>query len=162
VLSELPLWTWLRIGASALGFVVALVAFAHTLAAASFRHAIGIGLGWAGVSYLLIAGLLCIAESRSGDYKLRDAIGLVVFGALVILGGCFMLGSIDKALPQILGAFGLGVVLLWTTVRSYENLHDKSKPCPECAETIKSNARVCRFCGYRMASRIPVPPSEDA
>lgn len=26
----------------------------------------------------------------------------------------------------------------------------KTKPCPDCAETIKAAARVCRFCGHRL------------
>jgi hypothetical protein len=28
---------------------------------------------------------------------------------------------------------------------------DASKVCPECAETVKAAARVCRFCGNRFA-----------
>jgi len=28
----------------------------------------------------------------------------------------------------------------------------EEKVCPDCAETIKTNAQVCRFCGYRFAS----------
>jgi hypothetical protein len=27
---------------------------------------------------------------------------------------------------------------------------DDRRPCPECAESIKADAKVCRFCGHRL------------
>lgn len=38
-----------------------------------------------------------------------------------------------------------------------EPVQDGLKRCPDCAETIKAQARVCRFCGYRFES----PPAAD-
>jgi hypothetical protein len=42
-----------------------------------------------------------------------------------------------------------------------------SKSCPDCAEELKGDARVCRFCGYRFETtdeallpQTPVPPPE--
>lgn len=36
------------------------------------------------------------------------------------------------------------------------------KICPDCAETVLSEARVCRFCGYRFApAAVSVPPESD-
>ncbi|MBP2230659.1 hypothetical protein J2847_003964 [Azospirillum agricola] len=34
---------------------------------------------------------------------------------------------------------------------------DGTKPCPLCAETIKANAVVCRFCGHDLAAVAAVP-----
>ncbi len=29
---------------------------------------------------------------------------------------------------------------------------DRDKTCPECAETVKADARACRFCGHRFSA----------
>lgn len=34
-------------------------------------------------------------------------------------------------------------------VERIEASSDSTKPCPDCAETIKAGAKVCRYCGYR-------------
>lgn len=36
---------------------------------------------------------------------------------------------------------------------------DDTKPCPQCAEAIKADAKVCRFCGNR---EFPEPETSDA
>jgi ribosomal protein S27E len=37
-----------------------------------------------------------------------------------------------------------------------------TKKCPDCAETVLSDARVCKHCGYRFAPRAPNAPQELA
>lgn len=36
-----------------------------------------------------------------------------------------------------------------------------SKICPECAETVKDAARVCKHCGYRFAPAVATDPNEN-
>ena len=37
-------------------------------------------------------------------------------------------------------------------------MNDEETTCPECAETIKSAAKVCKHCGYRLPT---APPTID-
>ena len=43
-----------------------------------------------------------------------------------------------------------------TRERQFNHEADTEKRCPDCAEWIKAEARICRFCGYRLAA----PPDE--
>jgi hypothetical protein len=51
----------------------------------------------------------------------------------------------------VLGVLGL-LGLLYGSFEDHRRLRRQAhKPCPDCAETVKSEAKVCRFCGYRFA-----------
>lgn len=90
----------------------------------------------------------------------------------------------DGLVPAIvLGLVAFALVIVWLAARKrpaprqpiYESsaakslkpsepppLPDGDKPCPDCAEKVKADARVCRFCGYRwpaVATRATPKPS---
>jgi hypothetical protein len=61
----------------------------------------------------------------------------------------------------VLGAVALALVLFaWLAVRRQAAARRKSElqECPDCAEMVKTKARVCRYCGYRFK---PPPPAFD-
>jgi hypothetical protein len=48
----------------------------------------------------------------------------------------------------LLAAFALIVcVLVWILVRVVRPALGDTKICPHCAQTIKAEAKICRFCG---------------
>lgn len=54
-------------------------------------------------------------------------------------------------LGAVLGPIALVVVLLIPTAKV------ATKTCPDCAESVKSEAAKCRFCGYRFDEAEIVP-----
>ena len=50
-----------------------------------------------------------------------------------------------------------GMLDMLFTRRGREARPEPTKRCPDCAETIKSAAKVCRFCNYRFESEGGLP-----
>ena len=106
----------------------------------------------------------------SGDSGAGGGGNIVVGWFLVILAiFCYFIPSVVAASRQVpnLGSvvvvnFFLGwtfigwVVALAMAMRSRPALEEsRAKKCPDCAETVLANARVCKHCGYRFA-----PPAD--
>lgn len=88
------------------------------------------------VPLVILGGLLGVAFATEG---VRGAVGVARYGGTIVLVGSLVMA------PLILYA-------------RYETAQGSQKPCPDCAETVKRDARVCRHCGYRWA---PMPDERD-
>jgi len=58
----------------------------------------------------------------------------------------------------MLGATTLGIVAFVAVEvhrRSVARRRRELRECPDCAEMIRTKARVCRYCGYRFALSPP-------
>lgn len=80
--------------------------------------------------------------------------GTAVCLFLVILPWDETLLQIMGAVFVVVGAWPLGAFALGT-YQDHQRL--RHKECPNCAETVKKEAKVCRFCGYRFEVRRSAP-----
>ena len=74
---------------------------------------------------------------------LTNPLGIAI-GIAVLLQGVF-----SCAFFLLAASIGENLIFL------REHLDKKGKSCPECAEAVKVEARVCRFCGHRFAPPRP-------
>ena len=95
------------------------------------------------VPTLLCAVIVAVQAMRSRDWK--QGIPLFVF---LLAGSAFTYWWVRPS-PWI-GAGSVLVVYVYSAAFIiYKRENAKHKTCPECAETVKSAAKICRYCLYR-------------
>jgi hypothetical protein len=131
----------------------------------------GTAVGYAGMAYCggfaLGAFVLAMLPKRTLEALAVEGLAKATFTARAYyLGfGClfaaFFVGVGTDPLDGVwitLGAATL-LIVVFSTVTVHRNTVAKRKgeyrECPDCAETIKTKARVCRYCGYRFALSPP-------
>jgi 4-amino-4-deoxy-L-arabinose transferase-like glycosyltransferase len=88
---------------------------------------------------------------------------------LIVLGTSIWV-LFDAPRHALSRSWAVGCILLWIVAFPwYLATRSKASPaettgtrrCPECAEFVQEAARVCRFCGHRLAPplRVPEDPS---
>jgi peptidoglycan/LPS O-acetylase OafA/YrhL len=141
-----------------LGLVVGLLTGLGTivgwLASESFDDTVASAAAYAGVAYIAlgsVAGALSVLEETSWRRRLSNGLPALVavvalfFGVVLPwdeawLRGCAALGLLTAV---IVGGFALRDRR--AAVRA------SKKRCPDCAETVKVEAHICRHCGYRFS-----------
>lgn len=133
----------------------------------SFADVATTAAGWAGMAYLAITGLLALVLAAAPAHGVKAAVsdtklaGRAVWQARLVLATgalafALILVSADFD-PDAFTGFGfvaLGLVVLIVAVVAWERratAPSRRQQCPDCAEWVKTEARVCRHCGYRFA-----------
>lgn len=148
----------------ALGALVGLLTGVGTIigwiASDSFLHAAFDALRWAGVLFIgpaVGAGFYSAYGRESPRRSRRFASGFV---AILMSGALLYTGITSAAAGEgswglfALGCFAVSTGLLFLrawVVQQRTEYKTSHKECPDCAETVKVKARVCRYCGYRFA-----------
>lgn len=93
-----------------------------------------------GPSVLIVVGIVLMV-------LVNGVIGVFVGGFIVFVG-----------MVLLFVRMGAGVV---NTAKETMAEKEKTKSCPYCAELIKKEAIVCRYCGRNLANQSGVPETEE-
>ncbi len=137
------------------GLLTGLVTLLGWLAEGAAFRALPVASTVAGLS-LLVAWPASVAW-RAWQGRWREA-GEILFVFIVGLSGLILGPDPDEPrfIDRLQGAgeyalFFLGASVVLFLRDSYRRHQASIKTCPDCAESVKAAARVCRYCGHRFA-----------
>ena len=149
--------------------------FLPALEASAFSRIEGNTMIQSGTGWLIIGCAVGVFGAAYRVYSKRTTTWSVFFLGLVILGGAVYTGTGSRTELHSVASFGgrtltvngspavglyaagaagvlamfAGLILAGHVADSYRGAQRRTKACPDCAETVLAEARVCKHCGHQ-------------
>lgn len=149
---------WVKEIGAALGLVLTGVAFVRLVV--SGRDAFVDVLVWSGIAAAVVFTLLAVIATFRPDKDVTKGQRLI-FAAIAVGVPVFTTSIASQGDDSLLIALGATLyfitgILLYVIYEERKRARAASvKECPDCLETVKKAARVCRWCGYRWPEEQP-------